>query len=89
MISLGYISVARLILFYCRYMALLIVSLVCYVASFSFVGLLFHWFTPSGHDCGLNTFFLVFTLIFVFVFAVVALHPQVMLLYAIKFSKST
>ncbi|THU48546.1 hypothetical protein C4D60_Mb06t00100 [Musa balbisiana] len=59
------------------YMALLIVSLVCYVATFSFTGLLFHWFTPSGHDCGLNTFFIVLTLIFVFVFAVVALHPKV------------
>ncbi|ONK69688.1 uncharacterized protein A4U43_C05F25700 [Asparagus officinalis] len=59
------------------YMALLVVSLVCYVASFSFSGLLFHWFTPSGQDCGLNTFFIVFTLVLVFVFAVVALHPQV------------
>ncbi|XP_008794380.2 probable serine incorporator [Phoenix dactylifera] len=59
------------------YMALFIVSLVCYVAAFSFTGLLFHWFTPSGHDCGLNTFFIVLTLILVFVFAVVALHPKV------------
>ncbi|XP_072989889.1 uncharacterized protein [Typha latifolia] len=59
------------------YMALLIVSLVCYIGTFSFSGLLFHWFTPSGHDCGLNTFFIVLTLIFIFVFAVVALHPKV------------
>ncbi|KAF8400463.1 hypothetical protein HHK36_013761 [Tetracentron sinense] len=59
------------------YIALLVVSLVCYVATFSFSGLLFHWFTPSGHDCGLNTFFLVMTLIFVFLFAIVALHPAV------------
>ncbi|XP_010914044.1 uncharacterized protein [Elaeis guineensis] len=59
------------------YVALFIVSLVCYVATFSFTGLLFHWFTPSGHDCGLNTFFIVLTLILVFVFAVVALHPKV------------
>ncbi|THU66341.1 hypothetical protein C4D60_Mb05t13130 [Musa balbisiana] len=59
------------------YMALLIVSLVCYLATFSFTGVLFHWFTPSGHDCGLNTFFIVLTLILVFVFATVALHPKV------------
>ncbi|XP_058113964.1 uncharacterized protein LOC131256893 isoform X2 [Magnolia sinica] len=59
------------------YMALFVVSLVCYVATFSFSGLLFHWFTPSGHDCGLNTFFIVMTLILVFIFAIVALHPAV------------
>ncbi|KAH0851058.1 hypothetical protein HID58_095015 [Brassica napus] len=59
------------------YAALLVVSLVCYLATFLFSGLLFHWFTPSGHDCGLNTFFIVMTLIFVFVFAVVVLHPAV------------
>ncbi|KAF8392973.1 hypothetical protein HHK36_021214 [Tetracentron sinense] len=59
------------------YIALFVVSLACYVATFSFSGLLFHWFTPSGHDCGLNTFFIVMTLIFVFVFAIVTLHPVV------------
>lgn len=59
------------------YMALLVVSLVCYAATFTFSGFLFHWFTPSGHDCGLNSFLIVFTLILVFVFAVVALHPKV------------
>ncbi|CAA6670270.1 unnamed protein product [Spirodela intermedia] len=59
------------------YLALLIVSLVCYVATFSFSGLLFHWFTPSGHDCSLNMFFIVLTLILVVVFAIVALHPKV------------
>jgi serine incorporator 1/3 len=58
-------------------MALLVVSVVCYIATFSFSGLLFHWFTPSGHDCGLNLFFIVFTLMLVFVFAIVALHPKV------------
>lgn len=61
----------------CRYMALLVVSLVCYVATLSFSGLLFYLFTPSGHDCGLNTFFIVMTLISVFVFAIVTLHPSV------------
>ncbi|GER44043.1 serinc-domain containing serine and sphingolipidbiosynthesis protein [Striga asiatica] len=60
-----------------QYMALLVVSLVCYVATFSFSGLLFYLFTPSGHDCGLNTFFIVMTLILVFVFAVATLHPSV------------
>ncbi|KAL5699809.1 hypothetical protein ACHQM5_030660 [Ranunculus cassubicifolius] len=59
------------------YIALFVVSMVCYIATFSFSGLLFHFFTPSGHDCGLNTFFIVMTLIFVFVFAAVALHPAV------------
>ncbi|XP_047341785.1 probable serine incorporator [Impatiens glandulifera] len=59
------------------YVALLIVSVVCYVAAFSISGLLFYWFTPSGHDCGLNTFFIVMTLIFVFIFALVTLHPSV------------
>ncbi|KAG6781558.1 hypothetical protein POTOM_014469 [Populus tomentosa] len=59
------------------YVALFVVSLVCYVGTFAFSGLLFHWFTPSGQDCGLNTFFIVMTLIFAFVFAIVALHPAV------------
>lgn len=59
------------------YFALLIVSLVCYVATFSFSGLLFHWFTPSGHDCSLNMFFIVMTLMLVVIFAIVALHPKV------------
>ncbi|KAI3867743.1 hypothetical protein MKX03_017564 [Papaver bracteatum] len=40
------------------YIALFVVSLVCYVATFSFSGLLFHFLTPSWHDCGLNTFFI-------------------------------
>lgn len=64
-------------LWFFRYMALLVVSLVCYVATFSFSGLLFYLFAPSGQDCGLNTFFIVMTLIFVCVVAVVTLHPSV------------
>ncbi|KAL9407083.1 hypothetical protein Peur_004055 [Populus x canadensis] len=59
------------------YAALFAVSFVCYVGTFAFSGLLFHWFTASGQDCGLNTFFIVTTLIFVFVFAIIALHPAV------------
>ncbi|KAJ6945428.1 hypothetical protein NC651_000467 [Populus alba x Populus x berolinensis] len=60
-----------------QYAALFAVSFVCYVGTFAFSGLLFHWFTASGQDCGLNTFFIVMTLIFAFVFAVIALHPAV------------
>ncbi|KAJ0950469.1 putative serine incorporator/TMS membrane protein [Helianthus annuus] len=37
----------------------------------------FYLFTPSGQDCGLNTFFIVMILILVFVFAVITLHPTV------------
>ncbi|KAF6137880.1 hypothetical protein GIB67_014009 [Kingdonia uniflora] len=59
------------------YIALFVVSLVCYVATFSFSGLLFHFFSPSGHDCGFNTSLIVITLIFVFLFTIVALHPTV------------
>ncbi|CAH1419043.1 unnamed protein product [Lactuca virosa] len=59
------------------YTALLVVSLVCYVATFSFSGVLFYLFTPSGQECGLNTFFIVMTLILVFVFAIITLHPTV------------
>ncbi|XP_019155782.1 PREDICTED: probable serine incorporator isoform X2 [Ipomoea nil] len=59
------------------YIALFVVTLICYVATFAFNGLLFHFFAPSGHECGLNTFFIVMTLIFVFCFAVVTLHPSV------------
>ncbi|XP_078437776.1 serinc-domain containing serine and sphingolipid biosynthesis protein [Wolffia australiana] len=59
------------------YMALLIVSLVCYLATFSFSGLLFYWFTPSGQDCSLNMFFIVMTLILGVIFAIVALHPKI------------
>ncbi|KAL0397172.1 UNVERIFIED_CONTAM: putative serine incorporator [Sesamum calycinum] len=61
------------------YIALLVVSLICYVATFSFSGLLFYLFAPSGHDCGLNTFFIVMTLILVFVFAIITLHPSLYL----------
>ncbi|KAG6415722.1 hypothetical protein SASPL_123137 [Salvia splendens] len=40
------------------YMALLVISLLSYLAAFSFSGVLFYLFTPSGHNCGLNTFFI-------------------------------
>ncbi|KAK3146567.1 hypothetical protein QOZ80_3BG0268150 [Eleusine coracana subsp. coracana] len=57
--------------------ALLVVTVVCYLSTFAFSGLLFMWFNPYGHDCGLNVFFIVMTLILAFAFAIVALHPQV------------
>ncbi|KAL2530466.1 Serinc-domain containing serine and sphingolipid biosynthesis protein [Forsythia ovata] len=59
------------------YVALLIISIACYLAAFTFSGILFIWFNPSGHDCGLNVFFIVMTIILAFAFAVIALHPKV------------
>ncbi|XP_011010290.1 PREDICTED: probable serine incorporator [Populus euphratica] len=59
------------------YIALLSVSVGCYLAAFTFSGILFMWFNPSGHDCGLNVFFIVMTMILAFAFAVIALHPAV------------
>ncbi|EEF45400.1 probable serine incorporator isoform X1 [Ricinus communis] len=59
------------------YIALLVVSVVCYLAAFAFSGVLFIWFNPSGQDCGLNIFFIVMTMILAFVFAIIALHPTV------------
>eukprot|EP01018_Ginkgo_biloba_P009433 Gb_19089 [translate_table: standard] len=55
----------------------LVVSLVCYVATFSFSALLFYFFNPSGHDYTLNVFFIVMTLIIDIAFTVIAMHPQV------------
>ncbi|CAA6663523.1 unnamed protein product [Spirodela intermedia] len=59
------------------YIALLVISVVCYIAAFSFSGVLFILFNPSGNDCGLNLFFIIMTIVLAFVFAVIALHPQV------------
>lgn len=59
------------------YVALLVVSLVCYIVTFAFSGLLFYWFNPSGNDCSLNIFFIVLTLVFAVAFALIALHPKV------------
>ncbi|KAF5203757.1 Serine incorporator [Thalictrum thalictroides] len=59
------------------YIALLAVSVGCYIAAFTFSGLLFIWFNPSGEDCGLNVFFIVMTMILAFGFAILALHPRV------------
>eukprot|EP00850_Spirogloea_muscicola_P006134 SM000029S10429 [mRNA] locus=s29:39204:41673:- [translate_table: standard] len=59
------------------YMALLAVSTVCYTAALAIVILLFNWFSPAGHDCDLNVFYLTFTLFLCGAFSVVSLHPQV------------
>lgn len=69
----------------CRYIALLIVSVACYLATFTFSGILFIWFNPSGHDCGLNIFFIVTTMILAFIFGIVALHPAVRTKYRLCF----
>ena len=70
-------SCYNLLLCIFRYYALLAVSVACYIAAFTISGLLFIWFNPSGHDCGLNVFFLVMTMILAFSFGVIALHPKV------------
>ncbi|WOK95977.1 serine incorporator 3 [Canna indica] len=59
------------------YVALLSITVVCYLAMYAFSGVLFVWFNPSGQDCGLNVFFIVTTMILAFAFAVIALHPKV------------
>lgn len=59
------------------YIALLVVSIVCYLAAFTISGIMFIWFNPSGEDCGLNIFFIVMTMVLAFSFAVIALHPKV------------
>ncbi|KAL2341236.1 hypothetical protein Fmac_009176 [Flemingia macrophylla] len=59
------------------YIALLVISVGCYIAAFTVSGLLFIWFNPSGYDCGLNIFFIVMTMILAFLFGVIALHPKV------------
>ncbi|GMI64264.1 hypothetical protein like AT3G06170 [Hibiscus trionum] len=59
------------------YIALLVVSVGCYLAAFVFSGILFIWFNPSGHDCGLNVFFIVMTMVLAFSFGIIALHPAV------------
>uniref|UniRef100_A0A7C8YDR7 Serine incorporator n=1 Tax=Opuntia streptacantha TaxID=393608 RepID=A0A7C8YDR7_OPUST len=58
------------------YVALLVISVVCYMATYAFSGVLFMWFNPSGQDCGLNVFFIVMTMILAFAFAIIALHPK-------------
>ncbi|XP_071722756.1 uncharacterized protein [Rutidosis leptorrhynchoides] len=59
------------------YIALLVISIVCYIAAFVLSGIMFIWFNPSGHDCGLNIFFIVMTMILALAFGIIALHPTI------------
>ncbi|OMO55073.1 TMS membrane protein/tumor differentially expressed protein [Corchorus capsularis] len=59
------------------YIALLAVSVGCYLAAFVFSGILFIWFNPSGHDCGLNIFFIVMTMVLALAFGIISLHPAI------------
>ncbi|XP_058082095.1 uncharacterized protein LOC131230274 isoform X2 [Magnolia sinica] len=59
------------------YIALLSVSVACYIATYAISAVLFIWFNPSGHDCSLNVFFIVMTMVLAFALAIIALHPQV------------
>lgn len=59
------------------YVALLVISVGCYIATYAFSGILFIFFNPTGQDCGLNVFFIVMTMILAFAFAIIALHPKV------------
>ncbi|KAK6930031.1 Serine incorporator/TMS membrane protein [Dillenia turbinata] len=48
-------------------------KVVCYIVAFTFSGILFICFNPSGNDCGLNVFLLVMTMVLLaFAFAVIA-----------------
>eukprot|EP00897_Mesotaenium_endlicherianum_P004540 jgi/Mesen1/4113/ME000216S03366 len=59
------------------YVALLAISVGCYVLVITGAVFLFHFFAPGGHDCQLNIFFITMTLILAVGFAIVSLHPQV------------
>jgi hypothetical protein len=59
------------------YIALLAVSLFCFLLAFTMAGLLLHWFAPSGQDCQLNIFFITLSLLLVAAFTAASLHPAV------------
>lgn len=59
------------------YVALLAVSVGCYIGAYALSGILFIWFNPAGYDCSINVFFLVMTMILGFLLAIIALHPRV------------
>lgn len=71
------LNVETIFIFINRYVALLSVTVVCYLATYSFSGVLFMWFNPSGEDCGLNIFFIVTTIVLAFAISVVSVHPKV------------
>lgn len=59
------------------YVALLVASLISYLAAFTLSGLLYYWFNPSGESCSLNVFFITMTLILAVGFCVLSLHPKI------------
>ncbi|MCL7023862.1 hypothetical protein MKW94_014978 [Papaver nudicaule] len=52
----------------------------CYITAFTVSGLMFNWFNPAGHDCDLNAFFIVMTMILAFGFVIITLHANASLL---------
>ncbi|XP_026445149.1 probable serine incorporator [Papaver somniferum] len=58
----------------------LLAVFVCYMTAFTISGLMFAWFNPSGHDCKLNVFFIVMTIILAFGFVIITLQANASLL---------
>ncbi|KAI6674044.1 hypothetical protein NL676_001950 [Syzygium grande] len=53
------------------YVALLVISVGCYIAAYTLSGILFICFNPSGEDYGLDVSFLVMTMVLGFVNGIV------------------
>jgi len=58
-------------------MALLVISVAGFIGVITIAVALFAWFTPAGQDCQLNVFFVSFSLLLVFAFTLLGLHPEV------------
>ncbi|XP_026395838.1 probable serine incorporator, partial [Papaver somniferum] len=58
----------------------LLAVFVCYITTLTISGLMFAWFNPSGHDCNLNVFFIVMTIILAFGFVIITLQANASLL---------
>ncbi|XP_026450569.1 probable serine incorporator [Papaver somniferum] len=58
----------------------LLVVFVCYITTLTISGLMFAWFNPSCHDCNLNVFFIVMTIILAFGFVIITLQANASLL---------
>lgn len=59
------------------YIALLVVSVACYVAVIVGAVFMFHWFVPGGEDCPLNSFYITSTILLAFIFTLCSLHPEI------------
>ncbi|KAI3888097.1 hypothetical protein MKW92_006083 [Papaver armeniacum] len=59
----------------------LLAVFVCYITAFTISGLMFAWFNPSGHDCNLNAFFIVMTIILAFGFVIITLQSFAIFCY--------